>query len=130
MRLVPTIPVGTTDTPVSTLSCPTPVCPAWSEPSRSCSLGVDREQLIGSQHLSGSLQRSERAAWIVPIDCDHPEGGQDIAGLPAVEIVDLADKTQAPPDRHGERDVVEERQVVGGDDRRTTGWKMLVTFDV
>ena len=57
-------------------------------------------------------------ATIAAVDRDHPERREQAAGLPTVEVLDLADEAERAANRHDQHHRIEERDVVGGDDRR------------
>ncbi len=71
-----------------------------------------------------ALERSVGRRSAAAVDGDHAERREDVLRLPVVHVLGLAHEGDAPRQRGGQDEVVEDREVVGGQDgaaRRRAG---------
>ena len=84
-------------------------------------LGVQRDQAPVTEHLAGGLQGALGHRAAAAVDGDLPDGREEPARPPRVEVLRLREVRHAPADARGQEDRVAEALVVGREDGRTVG---------
>ena len=93
-------------------------------------LGVDAEELAPPEHAGGRVERPGAGVAARPVDGDHAQRGEEVLGLPVVEVLGLADERDAAGQHRRQEERIDDRRVVGAHDRRPVGRQVVGAADV